>query len=209
MSKLSVIHTLALSEFDIFTVWAVSVPFFTIGIDMKLLVSLLLLFYLNESHAFSMQLGTGGLTPHFTSSKKNYCNQWNNTGIIANKTYYIRFMGEKYGFTYMQGNDSICSPIEGTFIHYLMYQTDWNELGITFGGYAYNEQNWKEHEEKTPSGIDAPQPVHLTFGGREVVPVLALDFAIHLIRRERWSLKLNNLFTPIIWNHSVAWEYRF
>ena len=141
--------------------------------------------------------------------KKNYCNQWNNSGIIANKTYYIRTLGDKWGITYMQGNDSICSDIEGLFFHYIFEKGQWIEYGITFGGYAFNKQNWIEHEEKTPSDIDAPEPVEIEYFGRDIVPVLALDVAVHLIRRERWSLKLNNLFTPVIFNHSIAFEYRF
>jgi hypothetical protein len=32
-----------------------------------------------------LQLGFGSITPHFSETKKNYCNQWNNTGLIVNK----------------------------------------------------------------------------------------------------------------------------
>ena len=71
-----------------------------------------------NAYGSSVQLGFGGLTPHFGSSKKNYCNQWNNTGIIANKSYYLRYMLNGVGITYMRGNDSICSDIEGIFLHY-------------------------------------------------------------------------------------------
>lgn len=157
----------------------------------------------------SLQLGFGSLTPHFADEKKNYCNQWNNTGIIANKTYYIRATSGRVGMTYMRGNDSICSDIEGLFLHYIFDGTDWWELGITIGGYAFDMDEWEEYAEETPSGVSSPEPVHTKVGDKDVVPVLALDFAIHLIRRDRWSLKLNNLFTPIIFNHSLAIEYRF
>lgn len=167
-----------------------------------------LIFSLNV-FGLSLQLGVGGLTPHFSNKKKNYCNQWNNTGIIANKSYYLRVMGEKFGITYMQGNDSICSDIEGVFIHYLYSKTDWIETGVTFGGYAFNEQNWLDYADTTPSGIAAPQAVQIDYFGRPLVPVLAIDIAVHLIRKDNWSIKLNNLFTPIIFNHSLAYEYRF
>lgn len=168
-----------------------------------------MLFQVATSYASSFQIGTGGLTPHFASEKKDYCNQWNNTGIIANKTYYIRYLGETWGLTYMQGNDSICSEIEGIFLHYIFKREEWIEYGVTFGGYAFNEDNWIEHAEETPSGIDAPEPVQIDYFGREVVPVLAADVAIILIKREGWNLKLNNLFTPIIFNHSLALEFKF
>ena len=157
----------------------------------------------------SVQLGFGSLTPHFSTSKKNYCNQWNNTGIIANKTYYLRFKTGSVGLTYMQGNDSICSPIEGLFGHYTFYDDGWWEYGVTFGGYAFDQKNWDEHAASTPAAIDAPEPVRIDYNGRDIVPVLALDISIRLIKRPRWSLRLNNLFTPIIFNHSIAFEYNF
>lgn len=172
-------------------------------------ILLLTIFWVNNCFSYGLQLGTGGLTPHFGSSKKNYCNQWNNTGVIANKSYYLRLMSEQYAITYMQGNDSICSEIEGLFFHYLFKKTDWYDMGITVGGYAFNEENWFDHAEETPSDIDAPEPVQIDYFGREVVPVLALEVGIHLIKRENWSFKLNNLFTPIIFNHSLALEFRF
>lgn len=118
-------------------------------------------------------------------------------------------LGDRYGLTYMQGNDSICSKIEGLFFHYMYKRTDWIDSGIIIGGYAFNQENWDEYAEDTPSGIDAPEPVQIDYFGREVVPVLALDIGIHLIRRENWSFKLNNIFTPIIFNHSVAFEFRY
>ncbi len=109
----------------------------------------------------------------------------------------------------LTGNDSICSKVDGIFLHYIMSRSEYAEFGLTIGGYEFNMDKWKEHAAKTPSDIAAPDPVWTRIGEKTVVPVLALDVAFHLIRRERWSLKLNNLFTPIIWNHSIAWEYRF
>ncbi len=176
---------------------------------MKLLLCFLLFLTSFSSYSSSVQFGFGGLTPHFVDQKKNYCNQWNDTGVIANKSYYIRIMGEVYGITYMQGNDSICSEIEGLFGHYLFQKSEWYEMGVTFGGYAFNQENWDEHAEDTPSGIAAPEPVQIDYFGREVVPMLALDVGIHLIKKDNWSLKLNNLFTPVIFNHSLAFELRF
>lgn len=156
-----------------------------------------------------VQLGTGSITPHFSNEKKNYCNQWNNTGIIVNKTYYVRAMVERYGFTYMVGNDSICSPIEGIFVHYMFERYENWEIGMLAGGYAYEQNNWDDHARDTPSGIDAPDPVRTKFGGRDVVPVLALEVNFDLVRGDRWAVKVNNMFTPVIFNHSIAFEYAF
>ena len=176
---------------------------------LKLLIITLSVFSFHSFGEVSMQLGLGSLTPHFSGNKRNFCNQWNNTGIIVNKTYYLALFSDEFGFTYLRGNDSICSDIEGLFFQYLFRKGKWNDFGITVGGYAFNQSNWDEHAKKTPSGIAAPDPVAIDYFGRSVVPVLALSWGIHLIRSEKWSLKLNNLFTPVIFNHSIAYEYRF
>lgn len=176
---------------------------------MKITLVFLIFVFSLSAHTFSFQLGTGGITPHFVREKRNYCNQWNNTGIIVNKSYYVRMMFGSVGLTYMQGNDSICSEIEGLFLHHVFTYAEFYEIGVTLGGYAFNQENWDEHLEDTPEDIRAPEPVWTEFEGREVVPVLALDIGVHLIKRETWSLKLNNLITPVITNHSLALEFRF
>jgi hypothetical protein len=162
-----------------------------------------------KAFASSLQLGLGGLTPHFSASKKNYCNQWNNTGVIANKSYYLRVMFERLGVSYLQGNDSICSEIEGLFLHYRFSDDGWWDTGLILGGYAYNQKNWDEHAISTPSSIEAPQPVSGKYFGRDIVPVLAVDVGVRILQRDNWALRINNIFTPIIFNHSVAWEYFF
>ena len=144
-----------------------------------------------------------------SSKKKNYCNQWNNTCVIANKSYYLGVSVHDYSIRYMQGEDSICSPIEGLFFTYYFSREEWLDLGFVIGGYAFNIQNWEDYAMTTPSGVESPEPVYFKWNNRYVVPVLALEVEVHLIKSDRWSLKLNNAFTPIIWNHSLAIEYRF
>lgn len=157
----------------------------------------------------SLQIGFGSITPHITTTKKNYCNQWNNSGVIVNKTYYLSYYVDNIGFTYLTGDDSICSKIEGLFFHYFFSQQDWVEYGITLGGYSYNQTNWDNYAEKTPSGIDAPSPVSIDYFGREVVPVVALSVNFVLVKRGSFELKLNNLLTPIITNHSLGFNFYF
>jgi hypothetical protein len=178
---------------------------------MKIIISLFLFIsFSTESYAVvGFQLGTGGLTPHFSGSKRNYCNQWNNSGIIVNKTYYMTLLMGDVAFTYMKGNDSICSEIEGIFLLFNLKESQWWDIGIQVGGYAFNEKNWEDHAAKTPEGIEAPEPLTARINGRAFVPVLALAYNIHLIRRDSWSLKLNNMLTPVITNHSLAYEFRF
>jgi hypothetical protein len=113
------------------------------------------------------------------------------------------------GITYMQGNDSICSPIEGVFVHYTLKRYQFIDTELVLGGYSYIRENWEEHAEETPGDIAPPELVHTDFGDKSIVPVLALGVSVHLVRRESWSVLLNNLFTPIIWNHSLAFELRF
>lgn len=166
--------------------------------------------FVNTSYAVNdIQIGFGGLTPHIAKSKLNYCNQWNNTGIIANKSYYLRYIGDVFGFTYLTGDDSICSPVEGFFLSYNLSRGEYIDVGILAGGYSYVPENWDDHARNTPSGISAPDPVNVKIGNNDFIPMLALDIGLYLIKGASWSLKLNNIFTPVIFNHSLAIEYRF
>ena len=183
------------------------------GLSQSWLSVLGLIFFLVLSYQAkaetSLQLGFGSLTPHFVEGKRNYCNQWNNTGVIANRTVYTRIMNDGIGFTYMQGEDSICSPIEGLFFHYIFSDDGWWTYGLTLGGYSYIPQNWIDHANETPEAIDAPAPVRIDYFGRDIVPVLAFDVSIRIVKGKNWAVKLNNLFTPIIFNHSIAFELMF
>ena len=165
---------------------------------------------LNAHSGLFVNLGAGGLTPHYSfEGKKSYCNQWNNTGAIFNRTQYITLGVGRFSLTYMKGEDSICSPIEGGFFRYDFIQKKYYEWGVVLGGYGYKEENWLRHKEETDPSIKSPEPVSIRLNGDRFVPVLALSFNVHLIRGKRASLKLNNLFAVFISNHSLAWEYRF
>ncbi|MBL7664102.1 MAG: hypothetical protein JNM93_03125 [Bacteriovoracaceae bacterium] len=175
---------------------------------MKLFVFLFFL-TLQSVQAWTLMYGAGGLTPHVTNSKKNYCNQWNDTGIIFNRTQYIRLGISRHALTYMQGEDSICSPIEGVFYSYGFAYTKYVEFTFIMGGYSFVEENWDARNENKPNGYDTVDLVAVNIDGFEFVPILGIEVGVHLIRRNMWSLKLNNVLTPIITNHSLAVEMRF
>jgi hypothetical protein len=157
----------------------------------------------------TIQIGAGGLTPHVTESKKNYCNQWNDTGIIFNRTYYARIGSGNHSLTLMAGEDSICSPIEGLFYTYRFYPKQFFEVGFIVGGYSFDQENWDEREANRPAGFKPVELVTVEVLGLEFVPIIGLEVGVHMIRGQGWSLKLNNIFTPIITNHSLALEWRF
>lgn len=162
------------------------------------------------AHALAIGIGAGGLTPHFVDSKMNYCNQWNDTGIIANKSTYLTIASGRYMFTIMKGNDSICSDIQGMMITWGFKFEERLDMGIIFGGYDYIQENWDEHARNTPDGVDAPSPVTIEIDGNRFVPILGLQVGLHLIRSSSgWSLVLNNILTPVITNHSLMFQVRF
>jgi hypothetical protein len=154
-------------------------------------------------------IGQGGLTPHFTSEKKNYCNQWNDSGIIFNKSTYITVGKGQWMFAILNGNDSICSPVKGLFISYGFYFSERWDMSVVFGGYEYDQDEWDEHERKNDTGVTSPTPTRIAFDDFTLAPVLALGLRFHLIKGENWSLIANNIITPIITNHSLMVEFRF
>lgn len=157
----------------------------------------------------TIQLGAGGLTPHITNAKKPYCNQWNDTGIIFNRTYYARLGVNNHSFTVMAGEDSICSEIYGAFYGYQFYRTKYLDIGVIAGGYSFVQENWDESNANTPANFDTVDLVSVDVFGLEFVPILGIELGIHLMRNKTWSLKINNVLTPVITNHSIALEMRF
>lgn len=178
-------------------------------IKMRLIILIALIFS-TQVYSLAIGIGAGGLTPHFVSSKRDYCNQWNDTGIIANKSTYLTIASGKYMVTFMKGNDSICSDIEGMFITWGFKFEERMDMGIIFGGYGYIQENWDAHALTTPDGVSAPTPVTIKIGNERFVPVLGLQVGLHLIKSSSgWSLILNNILTPVIFNHSLMLQWRF
>ncbi len=172
----------------------------------------LLLLFCMTSYSWgvtTIMLGAGGVTPHITNSKKYYCNQWNDTGIIFNRIYYARLGINDHSVTVMQGEDSICSSITGFFYGYTFARYEYHEFGLVAGGYSFKQENWDANAVNTPPGFDRVDLVSVDILGLEFVPILGIEWSVHLIRGKSWSLKLNNILTPIITNHSLALELRF
>ncbi len=161
------------------------------------------------ANAWMIGIGQGGLTPHYTSVKKNYCNQWNDSGVIFNKSTYVTFGKGEWMFSIMNGNDSICSPIKGFFAAWGFYFSERWDMSVVMGGYEYDQDEWDEYEAKNNTGVTTPTPTRIALNDFTFAPVLALGIRFHLIRGESWSLLLNNLITPIISNHSLMLEWRF
>jgi len=177
---------------------------------LNLIIISSMIFLIQNSQALVIGIGSGGLTPHFGKTKKNYCNQWNDSGIIYNQSNYITIASGKWAFTAFEGEDSICSPIDGFMIHYGLHFRERMDVSFIFGRYLYNHNNWVEHARKTPEDIEAPSPVKASINGHRFIPVVGIQVGLHLIRsRSGFSLVLNNLLTPVITNHSLMMQMRF
>jgi hypothetical protein len=177
---------------------------------LKIILIFLFTLVTSTSHALVIGLGSGGLTPHFGKTKKNYCNQWNDSGIIYNQSHYITIASGNWAFTAFEGEDSICSPIDGFMFHYGLHFRERMDVSFIFGRYLYNHDNWVEHARNTPEDIDAPAPVRASIDGHRFIPVVGIQVGLHLIRsRSGFSLVLNNVLTPVITNHSLMMQMRF
>jgi hypothetical protein len=177
---------------------------------LKITLIMILLLLTQLTHALVIGVGAGGLTPHFGKTKKNYCNQWNDSGVIYNQSRYITVAHGRWAFTAFEGEDSICSPIDGFFFHYGVYFRERLDVSVILGRYLYNHDNWVEHALKTPEDIEAPSPVRASIDGHRFIPVVGIQIGLHLIRsRSGFSLVLNNVLTPVITNHSLMLQMRF
>jgi hypothetical protein len=177
---------------------------------MKVIVILFFILLPAQALSFAIGIGAGGITPHFVSGKRDYCNQWNDTGIITNKSRYITLASGRWMMTIAEGEDSICSKIQGLMFTWGFKFEERLDVGIVFGGYNYIQKNWTAHELKAPDGVDSPTPFTIRIGKERFVPIGGIQVGLHLIRSaDGWSLILNNILTPIVFNHSLMVQYRF
>lgn len=161
--------------------------------------------------ASGFQLGFGGLTPHYGVGPgyHNYCEQIRESDTIYNRTYYARVESEKNALTYMIGYDSICSPVQGLFYTYKVYEGKWFGFGLTAGGYRFNMQNWIYEEYNVPPNKIGVTPIYTKLGTGYFVPVLAAELNFGLFHAGTWSLWLNALVTPVISNISISLKKTF
>ena len=167
--------------------------------------------YCGALSATGFQLGAGGITPHYDTKPgyHNYCNQYGHSGVIHNRTYYLRVEGQRDAFTAMVGQDSICSPIEGFFYSYKVYEGRWFGFAIIAGGYHFQMKNWELHTQNTPSTVVPPSPIYSKERGFYFVPIIAPEFSFGLLHLGSWSLNLNSIVTPYISNFTLSLKKRF
>lgn len=178
---------------------------------MKVGVLFLILAFTPATLASGFQIGVGGFTPHYAIGPgvHDYCNQIGESDVIYNRIYYVRVEGQRDALTYMVGYDSICSPIQGAFYTYKVYEGKWFGFGLTAGGYRFNMPNWIYEENHVPANEYKVTPVYTKVGNEYFVPVLAAEFNFALVHADTWSIWFNALVTPIISNLSLSLKKTF
>jgi hypothetical protein len=178
---------------------------------LKCQLLLIVITYWGPIYSSGFQIGAGGITPHYSLKPgyHSFCNQYGHSNVIHNGTYYLRGEGNRDAFTAMVGQDSICSPIQGLFYTYKIYEGKWFGFALTAGGYHFNMKNWNIHEDNTPDNVISPTPVYTKIRGYYLVPIVAPEFNLGLVHEGSWSLNLNAIVAPIISNLSLSLKKRF
>ncbi len=160
--------------------------------------------------AYKLAVGAGGITPHYENARVDYCKKIDDRGTIYNNVYYLRLTGTSHAATVLTGEDSICSEIYGAFYTYLFWGPDhfW-ELNLTLGGYTYDQSDWDQHDQNTPSGYNSVEVPNVNVDGFRFVPIAAIEINFAIARGKNWALKQNNLLSYFLSNHSVSFEYAF
>jgi len=181
---------------------------------LRLLASLTL-FFSTRALASGFEIGAGALTDHVNvgPGDHNYCNQIGTSDWINNPLFFLRVEGKVNAFTAMVGEDSICSPIQGLFYSYKLYESKWLGLSFIMGGYHFDYQNWLNEENNVPPGKVGVSPVYTTIGKTfYIVPVGGIEVDIGLYHwgyHDTWSLNLNTILTPLIIPTTISLKKTF
>lgn len=182
------------------------------ALQVVIFFNLSMLTLVSVTNATGFQVGAGGLTPHYNVGPglHNYCNQIGHSNTIFNRTFYIRLETQRVALTGMKGQDSICSPIEGLFFTYKVFEGKWFGFGFDIGGYRFNMANWDARAANTPADMVVVRPIYTLLGKNfYFVPIIAPEFNIGLVHVGTWSLMFNAIVTPIISNLSFSLKKTF
>ncbi len=170
------------------------------------------LFLISFAHAedgrsvLSFELIGGGLTYHMAGdASPYYTDKVSSDGrLIDNFIYgagvnYIDSTGLYISIRYFKGNNSVHLPINGgTFSAGAAYK--YLDVGWIIGGYVQNEYDF------IATGII---PFSLNHGSNSVVPIIGVEISPKLPLGNSFYLKLNNILTPLLTNHTISLGLNF
>ncbi len=153
-------------------------------------------------HMWSVEILGGGLTYHFVAnSPSRFSNKISSDGrLISNLTYglgvaYTDFVNSFYIAVHLfQGNNSVNQPINGGTLS-IDAITKYCDVGFVVGAYVQNDYDF------ISAGI---APFSITSGANAIVPIIGLEINPKFAFGDRYYVKLNNIITPIITNHSLS-----
>ena len=161
-----------------------------------LLIILVLSISLNQAFALQFEYIIGGVTPHLKSpTNENLCGEIGaGSKIIFNKTNSYRAEGESFGGGALVGENSYCEPIWGATTFYKLYKTNKVQIKGTVGFYHFDNKCFDLSEGAYFAHVN-----NFYF-----VPVAGLEINFNLYDSKSYHVKMINLITPIISNHSVG-----
>ena len=150
-------------------------------------------------------LKLGSLTPHYSRTASDKFDHKTSLGkqIILNPLYAIRhteYLNDYYlAQEFFFGEDSIGSPIAGIGFAKGVYNKV-GELGLVGGTYVSNTKTWDRAQVET---------LGVPVGSHKLVPVMGVEANLNLFRIGELQIKLNNLITPVLSNHTIGVSWAF
>lgn len=162
---------------------------------MKVLILILFIFSF-YSQASQFEYVIGGVTPHIKSPpNNNLCNQIiPNSGVIFTRLHSYRFEKENFGAGALVGENSYCQEIWGATSYYKLYQNRNLQIHSTVGFYHFDAKGFDFAQGSYFAKID-----NFYF-----VPVAGVEVNLNLYQSKDFQIKMVNLLTPIVFNHSVG-----
>ena len=164
----------------------------------KLFISIFLISFFSFGQAWAMQFEyvIGGVTPHIKSPpNNNLCGEiGEGSGIIFNKTNSYRVEDNNFGGGALVGENSYCQPIWGATAFYNMYSSRNVQIHGTVGFYHFDAK-----------GFDFSEGAYFAhINNFYFVPIAGIEVNFNIYDSKSYHIKMMNLITPVISNHSVA-----
>jgi hypothetical protein len=163
---------------------------------MNLLLILSITCFFNLSWGSEFEYIIGGITPHISRQpNQEFCNEIKaGSGVIFNQTYSYRYNKDDVGGGALVGENSYCKPIWGATSYYRMYKNNVVQIQGTAGFYHFDATK----DEYAGGSFFA----HV--GDFYFVPIVGVEINLNLYQARNFNVKMVNLITPVISNHSIG-----
>jgi len=173
------------------------------------MLKILVLLFISTSAFAETEIGVGGLSYHLAGSPElfsRFSNKTNSSGsLIRNDMLTFKNTHRKGGYyestAVFIGENSVGSLMSGLIFADGTYLTKNIQMGLVYGAYLQDNREFTKREINNQCAIGNAKV--------SLVPIIGLELNLRFPINKRTFIKLNNIVTPTVTNHTLSINVEF